>query len=479
MSADAARAATTMTGVLSRAACGPRDATGAFGSTGRIGAAPRSSSDAGALCTSPTTCDALAQHRCDRAGADGGARRAGLAPDTPVCARPSPSCFEGVRTAIAAARQIVAGERFAYALCRPPGHHAGPGLARRLLLPQQRRRGRARAARGRRRPGRDPRPRHPLPERHRGDRRAHARTRACTRCTPGRSSTSPGAAARPRSEREHIVEFADPPVTSPTWTRSPARSARSRRSADALVLSLGYDTVAGDPHGSWGFTAADLRADRAPARRIQAAGVRRAGGWLCARLAGGVQLRLRERSAGRGRDVNVNGLEPSARASTRSTRSSPTCWASASRSAAKSPCYKREHEIPMMQPGRVERGARALPGARRRASSCRRGFTRRPVRAVDRRDVQDGGRADGAAAGSGHDIGAQRRSERREAPDVHHARPVRHLPRERAPALPGVSGHRRLRRSCSSKTCWRRSGACARTRTRSLCSAARTCRCTS
>src|SRR5580704_3430639 len=51
----------------------------------------------------------------------------GMAPDTPVCAQVTAAAFAGVRSAIAAAKLILDGERFAYALCGPPGHHAGPG----------------------------------------------------------------------------------------------------------------------------------------------------------------------------------------------------------------------------------------------------------------------------------------------------------------------------------------------------------------
>ena len=50
----------------------------------------------------------------------------GLEPDTPVCAQAIASAREGVGTAITAARRVLAGARFSYALCRPPGHHAGP-----------------------------------------------------------------------------------------------------------------------------------------------------------------------------------------------------------------------------------------------------------------------------------------------------------------------------------------------------------------
>ena len=51
----------------------------------------------------------------------------GLEPDTPVCVEAVATAREGVGTAITAARRIAAGARFSYALCRPPGHHAGPG----------------------------------------------------------------------------------------------------------------------------------------------------------------------------------------------------------------------------------------------------------------------------------------------------------------------------------------------------------------
>ena len=50
----------------------------------------------------------------------------GLEPDIPVGAGLVAAAHEGVRTAITAAQRVAAGAHFAYALCRPPGHHAGP-----------------------------------------------------------------------------------------------------------------------------------------------------------------------------------------------------------------------------------------------------------------------------------------------------------------------------------------------------------------
>jgi acetoin utilization deacetylase AcuC-like enzyme len=50
----------------------------------------------------------------------------GLEPDIPVNAGLVSAAHEGVRTAITAAGRLAAGTRFTYAVCRPPGHHAGP-----------------------------------------------------------------------------------------------------------------------------------------------------------------------------------------------------------------------------------------------------------------------------------------------------------------------------------------------------------------
>ena len=47
------------------------------------------------------------------------------------------------RTAIAATEAVLAGERAAYALCRPPGHHAYADLGGRVLLLEQLRHSRA------------------------------------------------------------------------------------------------------------------------------------------------------------------------------------------------------------------------------------------------------------------------------------------------------------------------------------------------
>ena len=50
----------------------------------------------------------------------------GLEPDIPVNAALVAAAREAVRTALSAADRLLAGDRYAYAVCRPPGHHAGP-----------------------------------------------------------------------------------------------------------------------------------------------------------------------------------------------------------------------------------------------------------------------------------------------------------------------------------------------------------------
>ena len=52
----------------------------------------------------------------------------GLEPDIPVSAGLVAAAREGVRTAISAAQRTLAGAAFTYAVCRPPGHHAGPAF---------------------------------------------------------------------------------------------------------------------------------------------------------------------------------------------------------------------------------------------------------------------------------------------------------------------------------------------------------------
>lgn len=176
----------------------------------------------------------------------------GLAPDIPVYAALVKAAHEGVRTAITAAQRIVAGARLTYAVCRPPGHHAGPAwfggycylnntaAAVRILVEG----------------GIEPVAVLDL------DLHYPNGTSALLAAMPEASLHSlhaspvtnvPPGTALPWAEDEEVVAFSaapDPDLYLETVAASVGALASS---AEAIVLSLGYDTVAGDPHGDWGF----------------------------------------------------------------------------------------------------------------------------------------------------------------------------------------------------------------------------------
>ncbi|HYM46327.1 MAG TPA: hypothetical protein VES65_09255 [Solirubrobacteraceae bacterium] len=178
----------------------------------------------------------------------------GLQPDTPVCAEAVATAREGVGAAIAAARRIVAGARFSYALCRPPGHHAGPGwLGGYCYLNNA-----AAAAQTLHEGGvgrvaildldlHYPNGTSALLER---------MTQTTLHSLHGSTGANlPWRGVRARTEREHLVAFRSAPRPE-TYLAAVATAIDTlARSADAIVLSLGYDTVADDPHGSWSFQA--------------------------------------------------------------------------------------------------------------------------------------------------------------------------------------------------------------------------------
>jgi acetoin utilization deacetylase AcuC-like enzyme len=179
----------------------------------------------------------------------------GLEPDTPVCARAVATAREGAGAALAAARGMLAGARFSYALCRPPGHHAGPGwLGGYCYLNNA-----AVAAQ----------------TLHEGDVARVAildldlhypnGTSALLERLPDTTLHSlhgatganlPWGRVRARSGREHLVAFRRPPSPGVYLEALAACTETLAASADAIVLSLGYDLVAEDPHGAWSFDAA-------------------------------------------------------------------------------------------------------------------------------------------------------------------------------------------------------------------------------
>jgi acetoin utilization deacetylase AcuC-like enzyme len=177
----------------------------------------------------------------------------GLPPDIPVCAGLVAAAHEGVRTAISAAAQLIEGARFSYALCRPPGHHAGPDwFAGYCYLNSA-----AAAALTLREGGLRPVGILDL-DLHYPNGTAAIVARmddASLHSLHAWPVTNVAAGTvTPSSERERVVEFTGSPDAT-TYLDAVARSVESlARTSEALVVSLGYDTVKGDPHGNWSFS---------------------------------------------------------------------------------------------------------------------------------------------------------------------------------------------------------------------------------
>jgi acetoin utilization deacetylase AcuC-like enzyme len=177
----------------------------------------------------------------------------GLPPDIPVCSGLVEAAREGVRTAMTAAERLAGGARFTYALCRPPGHHAGPAwfagycylntaaAAVQTLLQA------------------DVRPVGILDIDLHYPNGTAAIVEAMTDASLHSLHASPvtnvaAGTVAPSSEREHVVEFSGSPDPSAYLDAVSASIEALTASSQALVVSLGYDIVAGDPHGSWGFS---------------------------------------------------------------------------------------------------------------------------------------------------------------------------------------------------------------------------------
>jgi acetoin utilization deacetylase AcuC-like enzyme len=176
----------------------------------------------------------------------------GLEPDIPVGAELVAAAREAVRTAITAAERLAGGARFTYAVCRPPGHHAGPDfLGGYCYLNNAAAAVRTLLAAGVRPVGildldlHYPNGTAALVERM-GDATLHSLHAApVTNVAAG--------TALPQSASERVVAFSDSPDADAYLEAVAASIEQLAADAAALVVSLGYDTVAGDPHGSWDF----------------------------------------------------------------------------------------------------------------------------------------------------------------------------------------------------------------------------------
>lgn len=176
----------------------------------------------------------------------------GLPPDIPVSAGLVEAAREGVRTAIAAARALAAGERFTYALCRPPGHHAGPAWCAGYCYLNTG----AAAVQTLRGAGVGPIGVLDLDLHYPNGTAAIVGPMEDVFIHSLHASPVTNVAegtVEPTTDRELAVEFAGSPDAE-TWLTAVGRSLEELRDDNecaALVVSLGYDIVAGDPHGSW------------------------------------------------------------------------------------------------------------------------------------------------------------------------------------------------------------------------------------
>lgn len=179
----------------------------------------------------------------------------GLPPDIPVSAGLVAAAREGVRTSISAAARLLAGGRFSYALCRPPGHHAGPAwFAGYCYLNSA-----AAAALTLREGGLGPVGILDLDLHYPNGTAAIVAGMDDVRLHSLHAWPVTNVAAgtvTPYNERERVVEFSGSP-TPAAYLDATGRSVASLATeCGALVVSLGYDTVKGDPHGSWSFSPA-------------------------------------------------------------------------------------------------------------------------------------------------------------------------------------------------------------------------------
>jgi acetoin utilization deacetylase AcuC-like enzyme len=176
----------------------------------------------------------------------------GLAPDIPVSAGLVAAAREAVRTAIAAAERLVGGARFTYAVCRPPGHHAGPDfLGGYCYLNSAAAAVRTLCDGGVKPVGvldldlHYPNGTAALVE------RMPEATLHSLHASPV-TNVSAGTVL-PQVPGEKVVAFAAGPDPATYLDEVAASIEALAAPAAALVVSLGYDTVAGDPHGSWDF----------------------------------------------------------------------------------------------------------------------------------------------------------------------------------------------------------------------------------
>jgi acetoin utilization deacetylase AcuC-like enzyme len=174
----------------------------------------------------------------------------GLEADIPVDAGLVAAAHEGVRTAITAAQRLAAGARFTYAVCRPPGHHAGPDFLGGYCYLNNA----AAAVETLREAGMSPVGVLDLDLHYpNGTAALIERIDGATLHSLHASPVTNVAAGTvlPRAPGERAVAFGEAPDADTYLAEVEASVEQLAADAVALVVSLGYDTVAGDPHGCW------------------------------------------------------------------------------------------------------------------------------------------------------------------------------------------------------------------------------------
>jgi acetoin utilization deacetylase AcuC-like enzyme len=176
----------------------------------------------------------------------------GLPPDIPVSAGLVDAAREGVRTAMTAAERLTEGARFTYALCRPPGHHAGPGwFAGYCYLNTA-----AAAVQVLRQAGVSPVGILDIDLHYPNGTAAIVETMVDASLHSLHAAPVTNVAdgtVEPASDREVAIEFPGVPDAENYLGMLERSLSELATESEALVVSLGYDIVAGDPHGSWDF----------------------------------------------------------------------------------------------------------------------------------------------------------------------------------------------------------------------------------
>jgi acetoin utilization deacetylase AcuC-like enzyme len=178
----------------------------------------------------------------------------GLEPDIPVNANLIAAAREGIRTSITAAERLLGGARFTYAVCRPPGHHAGPAFHAGYCYLNNAGAAVRRLSEGGLKPVgiidldlHYPNGTSALVE------RMGPPVAALHSLHAAPVTNLPPGTRLPRLAGERAVAFLESPDEG-TYLAEVAHSIHDLAEiARALVVSLGYDTVAGDPHGGWSF----------------------------------------------------------------------------------------------------------------------------------------------------------------------------------------------------------------------------------